>query len=888
MAMFVYTGEKASRTHESIMQNEFLERLEDRWAQSDDFIYVVFNAFWNGAEIDAVCILPGMLVVVDFKSYSGTLEGTENGAWTIDGLKVKGGSKANPFLQLRGNKFAVIEWIRHRGLLLHQNTGHIAAAAVFSGPIHSNLDLSPKVRSWFHVTDLGNCAQVVDTLASPELAIRREDADAIIHTLGVTEYRWQPSRIIVHSLVRAEEQQRNSELTMHQREILDCLIEALESKRFDTITVRGMTATGKSFVLDEAAQVLARAGSNVIRLVPNARLATIQSESIYRHLYISSATEDVMGPNDAAIEKSTHPQNSKNTLHKDRRRASIIPLKVCKDPEDCVYLIDDAHLLSNEHFRLADGRLYGSGHLLDDFLDFIGGTNTSRRVVFFVDPYQIGRASKDESVVLGTYQQKRGLADLQLTIDQVVGSSAFSTRIRNAITIVEAIRAQRFSSLRLELDDSFRAIDKDHAVPQILSELRSNALSLWYLTATHKSLGEYTDWVRQKVHSASRDNPIVVGDALEGVSYWKYSKSPFDRSGSRSGDRFVNMSTSHVSGSVLQPLNGRDEPVRFTLVEELCLRGARRTHDEELIVVNRVLIEYLTSAKGEVERDVTIAVRAWAKNYCKPEPESAGQSNVSGDSGDETEFGLPGVTLLRYGYGAVVHHAQGMKHHNLLINAQRDSGKHTDDYFRWLYTALCIGSNNIRIVNYKPLHPFDSCEYRQEGGGLIDRLELGAGLRYQGVDRAVRLRALVRSRGGELIETATANYQDRFKLKLDGKEIDLTVWYNGKGVVSKIVTASLQYESTLVDMISALFMGESYSQSVNDIISYIRARCDAEYITIIGVEAAMYDVKITLQSATRNRIRIIIHFDKEGVVSSVQPLEYTHDEMVRIVREMLQ
>jgi hypothetical protein len=96
VTILVY-GEKASRTHENQMLHVFLDRLEERWANSTDWIITIANAMWNGAEIDLVCILPSAIIVADFKSYGGKLTGTENGPWQADGVIVKGGRKANPY-----------------------------------------------------------------------------------------------------------------------------------------------------------------------------------------------------------------------------------------------------------------------------------------------------------------------------------------------------------------------------------------------------------------------------------------------------------------------------------------------------------------------------------------------------------------------------------------------------------------------------------------------------------------------------------------------------------------------------------------------------------------------------------------------------------------------
>ena len=184
MTILVY-GEKASRTHENQMLQVFLERVEERWGTSTDWIFAVANAMWSGAEIDLVCLLPSAIIVADFKNYRGTLTGTENGPWQADGVLVKGGRKANPYQQLRDNKFSVLDWLQTKALLSGRNLGHISAGVVFSGPIDDQLELPSKVRSWFYPTDLASCAVMLDGLSSPELRIGQDEALEIVRKLGV-------------------------------------------------------------------------------------------------------------------------------------------------------------------------------------------------------------------------------------------------------------------------------------------------------------------------------------------------------------------------------------------------------------------------------------------------------------------------------------------------------------------------------------------------------------------------------------------------------------------------------------------------------------------------------------------------------------------------------
>ena len=249
MTILVY-GEKASRTHENQMLQVFLERVEERWGTSTDWIFAVANAMWSGAEIDLVCLLPSAIIVADFKNYRGTLTGTENGPWQADGVLVKGGRKANPYQQLRDNKFSVLDWLQTKALLSGRNLGHISAGVVFSGPIDDQLELPSKVRSWFYPTDLASCAVMLDGLSSPELRIGQDEALEIVRKLGVQPIEWASRRPQVRDIhSRPDLPLARTPLTGHQREALQTLCSFVAADDFLSFSVLGMTSTGKSLSL---------------------------------------------------------------------------------------------------------------------------------------------------------------------------------------------------------------------------------------------------------------------------------------------------------------------------------------------------------------------------------------------------------------------------------------------------------------------------------------------------------------------------------------------------------------------------------------------------------------------------------------------------------------
>jgi len=207
----------------------------------------------------------------------------------------------------------------------------------------------------------------------------------------------------------------------------------------------------------EVADEVKKAGKQVVVLGPNRRLADgaeMESNSIYAHLYTGNVNGDDEIDNVA-----------------EQKKVKVIPLRGCDDATDCVYLLDDSHLLGNSRFSTPDGKQYGSGQLLSDFFDFAEIGNTKRKVVFFGDPYQIQRGSSEESVLSGEFQKARGLKHQCLELTQLIDITGGSAKLANAVKLVSAIRTQKFAALELSTDDVFRIVEKKDLNPCCLQRV---------------------------------------------------------------------------------------------------------------------------------------------------------------------------------------------------------------------------------------------------------------------------------------------------------------------------------------------------------------------------------------------------------------------------------
>jgi len=905
-------GEKATRTHENQMLQVFLERLEDRWGDSADWIVVVANAMWNGAEVDLVCILPSAIIMADFKSYGGTLTGTENGPWQADGVIVRGGRKANPYQQLRDNKFSVLNWLKSKALLSGRNLGHISAGVIFSGAIEDQLELPSTVRSWFFPMDLDCCAVKLDNLSSPELRIARDEALEIVRRLGVQPIEWVSSRPQVRDIHSPSDQpQARTPLTGHQREALQTLCSFVAADDSVGFSILGMTSTGKSSLLAELADEVEKAGKQVIVLQPNRRLADgaeVESNSIYGHLYTGSVNGDDEPENEA-----------------EQKKLKVIPLRACDDKADCVYLVDDAHLLSNSRFSTPDGKQYGSGQLLSDFFDFADLGKGARKVVFFGDPYQIQRGGSEGTVLSGDFQKSRELKHQSLELTQLIDTTGGSAKLANAVKLVTAIRAQKFAALELETDEGFRALDKKDAAKEMVDHFQADPISVWYLAETHGQANALTQWIRERLHGKKLLDTVEVGDLLEVY----VSPGVRDAFGSRAVQSGARLTVASVGKRSVyqQGLSWvKSGPIKFQSLT--C--GIDGRDEIEL----DVFVEFLRAEKPELDKETAVAEAVWRN--AEKQYENRLRKYQKDLLSLESESGLPGVqqkpapskprepdppfprppfTYVRYGYAATVHHAQGMSQPICYVNCDHAAGRHSEGFFRWLYSALTVAERELVLLNFTDIHPFDEAHWKAGAVKEAADIAVGAGWVFQpngiaserdqqrslpdGLDQskdvlksvAIWLRVVNAAErfGWRVAKAACHPYQEQYDLFApQGEHCLLRIAYNGKNVVTAMHVKEPEHWGFLSDVAFECLLTNDYSPEAATLLRSTRSRLGQIGWKVVSATETSYRLAITVARNQDERVGLEINFDKQGLVSSLRPLTCSRPESVETIRSVFQ
>ncbi len=109
MSVRAYRTQPFQTTHENRVFDHLLADLKRVWDESEQTVTLLGNFFCRGSEIDAAVLKKDSISVIDFKNYGGSVKFSENGRWYAGEAEVKGGNKRNPYVQLRDNKFALVD-----------------------------------------------------------------------------------------------------------------------------------------------------------------------------------------------------------------------------------------------------------------------------------------------------------------------------------------------------------------------------------------------------------------------------------------------------------------------------------------------------------------------------------------------------------------------------------------------------------------------------------------------------------------------------------------------------------------------------------------------------------------------------------------------------------
>ena len=375
-----------------------------------------------------------------------------------------------------------------------------------------------------------------------------------------------------------------------------------------TLSVCGMAHVALHECLPTIKQIIEESGRECVVLSPNSRLI-YEGESIYSHLFSPPPQDN----EDIDSEPSENENFELKCSEQQKTLPNIYPLRINTDNETCVYLLDNAHLLSDTKFV--------------DFFRFTNLERSQRKVIFLGDPYQIQRC-KD------LLSQCDEVFKLSLPEPNTLNSA----QLKNAARLAWAIEKQQFAAFDLAVDHNL-LVQNDNALAaqQLVSDYQEEP-SVWYLAETHFHTHRLNQWLRPKLLQKTNVKPLESGDRVE-IYVWPHKmECPlFENKVIIPSGNLEIIKEAMKPEKCSQDLNGRAQPILFHLL------NCTLTREES----NQILQEFLEAEKPELDTDTAISVQAWGKN----------PNNKHNNA----------IAYVRYGYAATVHHAQGMKRNTVYM-----------------------------------------------------------------------------------------------------------------------------------------------------------------------------------------------------------------------------
>lgn len=327
--------------------------------------------------------------------------------------------------------------------------------------------------------------------------------------------------------------------------------------------------------------------------------------------------------------------------------------------------------------------------------------------------------------------------------------------------------------------------------------------------------------------------------------------------------------------------------------------------------------EFLKAEKPELDKETAVAESVW-RNAIKRDQEKAfdgKQTTLQGIEGRSAPPPAPDFTYARYGYASTVHHAQGMSQPVCYVNCDHAAGRHSEGFFRWLYSALTVAERELVLLNFSDIHPFDAAVWNAGAAKEASDIAVGAGWAFQpngiaseqdqqrslpeGLDQskdvlksvAIWLRVVnaVERLGWRVVKAACHPYQEQYDLSGPQEEqCQLRIAYNGKNVVTAMHVKDPAQWPLLTDLASACVETTGYSPEAETLLRSARARLDRIGWKIVSAAETPYRLATTVARNQDERVGLEINFDKQGLVSSLRPLTYSNPEAVETIRSALQ
>lgn len=178
--------------HENDMFAALVENLMARFGSSESLHILIGNVRFEGNDMDAVFLKTDGICIIEMKSHGGKVNFTENTPWIVGTSQVKGGSKVNPFEQVRMYRVGLTRFFRNREQEILKRKRLVAwdrlsGVVLFGNPVQFDDRVLGGLRVWFGVTDQPRVADHLAGIRNETLRLELAEIRALLDLLGLDQ-----------------------------------------------------------------------------------------------------------------------------------------------------------------------------------------------------------------------------------------------------------------------------------------------------------------------------------------------------------------------------------------------------------------------------------------------------------------------------------------------------------------------------------------------------------------------------------------------------------------------------------------------------------------------------------------------------------------------------
>lgn len=733
--MFEIRKGTATKNYENTFFREFADNLKKMFDKYSLDGLLIANSECEAEsrlQIDALLITPKAVCIIDFKNFGGKITLPKNaksefdfGVWTNEnGEQIKGGSSINPFIQLKTQKERFIKVVeKHiqpklplRGSSF--NAFHTVRAVCFQKPIELNGKIPSNEELNFFIFDKNNYLETIKDIIDindKDVTLTIEAFDLFKEVFRADIFDTSEKYDQTNDFTSYHTELDFENLYPDQKSALNEIENFIKSEEEKIFVLQGTSLSGKTHLIPFIQEVAFNNQITEVKLFASSsrisnnllKSSNLEFESIYSYIY---------GGNSTIVNEEESEEENENSLN-----LEVVPLLKSDDTEEAIFIVDEAHLISDNYHQSVDLR-FGSGKLLKDFLEFSDLKNTKRKVIFIGDSFQLSLGKKEEASLNPEYlNEEYGFKNKAF---QLIDKENKSVIVSEALKAVNCIRQQSFNNLSFSFSENIRTLAKEDLKTEIESSLNANSHILCYSNSDAQKVNY---WIKNSI--LKNGNDLTKGDFVIFGNNIRVEdeNDPFAEPKKIYNGQFgtiLNVSdliTKDVK--LLTPLYFRETKIQlketnhiltFLSFENFRLSDKGELSKEEIISFNILLnqlaekeISNFKSGKYHADEDLKSLLEKYDPKTRKgiTKLQKALQKHLRNVPSSEY-YKYKNSAQSRFGWALTVHKSMSYKWNEIYFNVETGGGKTNETYFKWIYTGLIRANQKVNLINYEPISPF--------------------------------------------------------------------------------------------------------------------------------------------------------------------------------------